>query len=159
MDISFRTDQGRFNYRVCGIILRDGKLLTMRDELSPYAYLPGGRVKMHETAEEAIVRELREELHIEARIARPLWFCQSFFTDAANGERYHEICLYYLVEDDKNLLPSDSFSISDNGHEHVFTWIPLPELKNYDLVPEFIKEKMWNLPEKMEMLTERECKT
>ena len=32
----------------------------MHDERSPYFYLPGGRVKMGETANQAVVREIRE---------------------------------------------------------------------------------------------------
>ena len=32
MDISFKTGEGRFNYRVCGIIVHAGKLLVMRDD-------------------------------------------------------------------------------------------------------------------------------
>lgn len=51
MDLTFKTDQGRFNYRVCAIIIHDGKILSMHDECSPYYYLPGGRVDLHETAE------------------------------------------------------------------------------------------------------------
>ncbi len=36
MDISFKVDGVKFNYRVCAIIIADGKLLAMRDERSPY---------------------------------------------------------------------------------------------------------------------------
>ena len=56
MDISFQTPQGRFNLRVCAVIVHDGRLLTMRDGICDYAYLPGGRVQLHETAEQAILR-------------------------------------------------------------------------------------------------------
>lgn len=155
MDISFKTGSGRFNYRVCGVIMRNNSLLIMRDEQSPYAYLPGGRVQLHETAESALLRELQEELQIQAKLLHALWFCQSFFTDAANGERYHEICIYYLVNIDHTPLASspESFSISENGHQHSFAWIPLDELKNIDLVPEFIKEEILHLPEHPVMLT------
>ncbi len=73
MDISFKTEEGKFNYRVCGIILSGGKILAMRDERSPYYYLPGGRVTMGETAENAVIREIREELNVTPKIVRPLW--------------------------------------------------------------------------------------
>ena len=82
MDISFEAGNEKFNYRVCAVILNDGKILAMQDERSPYFYLPGGRVKLGETAEEAVVREIKEELNITARIVRPLWLNQSFFVTA-----------------------------------------------------------------------------
>ena len=50
MDISFAAGEKKFNYRVAAVILNGGKLLAMRDEYSPYYYLPGGRVKLGETA-------------------------------------------------------------------------------------------------------------
>ena len=67
MDITFHTGEGRFNYRVCAIFLHQNKVLAMRDERSPYYYLPGGRVALGETAQDALQRELQEELDISAR--------------------------------------------------------------------------------------------
>ena len=94
MDITFKTSKGRFNYRVCAIIIHENKLLAMKDEHSPYSYLPGGRVKLHETSEQAILRELKEELKIDCDIIRPLWLNQNFFTEDVNKEQYHELCLF-----------------------------------------------------------------
>lgn len=79
MDISFKTKEGRFNYRVGAIMIHDQKVLMMKDEGSSYFYVPGGRVKMNETAETAVLRELKEELGIDGEIIRPLWLNQSFF--------------------------------------------------------------------------------
>ena len=64
IDLSFVSGKEKFNYRVCAVILSEGKLLAMHDERSPYYYLPGGRVQMGETAEAAVVREVQEELEI-----------------------------------------------------------------------------------------------
>ncbi len=44
-DISCIIGGDRFNYRVCGIMFHDDRILAMHDERSPYCYLPGGRVK------------------------------------------------------------------------------------------------------------------
>lgn len=96
MDITFQSNQQKFNYRVCGMMIHDGKILAMQDERSPYFYLPGGRVKLGETAEEAVIRELREELGITPKILRPLWLCQSFFREEVDRLHYHELCIFFL---------------------------------------------------------------
>ena len=56
MDISFKTKDGKFNYRVCRIIIHDHKILAMHDDRSPYFYLPGERVHFNETVEDVIIR-------------------------------------------------------------------------------------------------------
>ncbi len=61
MDITFKTEQGRFNYRMCAIIIHNEKILAMKDEHAPYYYLPGGRVNLNETAESAVLREVKDE--------------------------------------------------------------------------------------------------
>ena len=48
MDISFKVNNEKFNYRVCAMIISDNKILAMHDERSPYFYLPGGRVELGE---------------------------------------------------------------------------------------------------------------
>ena len=98
MDISFGIENKKFNYRVCAIIINNGKILAMKDGISPYFYLPGGRVKIGETAEYALLRECREELDAEPEIIRPLWLNQAFFTEDVSGIRFHEICVYFLVD-------------------------------------------------------------
>lgn len=81
IDLSFVSGKEKFNYRVCAVIISEGKLLAMHDERSPYYYLPGGRVQMGETAEAAVAREVQEELAVTPEIIRPLWLNQAFFTE------------------------------------------------------------------------------
>lgn len=64
-------------HAVAGLLIRDGKLLVAeRPEGKPYSgfwEFPGGKLEEHELGEEAIKRELREELGIEV-IEAESWF-------------------------------------------------------------------------------------
>ena len=158
MDLTFQTPEGRFNYRVCAVILYEDRLLVMQDERSPYYYLPGGRVTLHETVENAILRELREELEINAEIVRPLWLSQSFFEEDVSHQRYHEICLYYLMDISKTdlLEKGGQFVLQERHHVHRFRWLPLEQLEGEYLYPLFIKERIFDLPSQLTLLTEFE---
>ena len=68
MDLTFKTKGGIFNYRVCAVIKHNNKLLAMKNNNTPYYFLPGGRVTLHESADAAIKRELKEELGIKAKL-------------------------------------------------------------------------------------------
>lgn len=154
MDITFNTEQGRFNYRVCGMIIHEGKILAMHDQRSPYYYLPGGRVQLGETVEEAVLREIREELEIDAKIVRPLWFNQGFFTEDVSGEQFHEICIYFLMDISHTDLLSKGkqFVLSENNQRHTFEWLEFDRLKDEYFYPIFLKEKIFDLPEKLTII-------
>jgi 8-oxo-dGTP diphosphatase len=61
--------------RVCGAILRDDHILMVhhRDASREYWTLPGGGIEAGETPEEAVVREVREETGLAARVVRFLY--------------------------------------------------------------------------------------
>ena len=125
MDVTFEVANQKFNYRVCGIIIDNQKILAMRDECSPYYYLPGGRVKLGETAEESIQREMLEELQISPKIIRPLWLDQSFFAEDVNQKHYHELCLYFLLDVTQTDLftRGNEFTHIKGVHTHHFSWV------------------------------------
>ena len=158
MDITFETEAGRFNYRVCAVLLDGGRILAMHDERSPYYYLPGGRVRMGERAEDAVLREVREELGIEARIVRPLWLSQSFFNEDVAHVDYHELCLYFLVDASATdlLTRGDRFRGPELRHVHDFEWLPFERLKDEYFYPLFLKTEIFHLPEQLTLRTDRE---
>ena len=158
MDITFETDEGRFNYRVCAVLLDEERILAMHDERSPYWYLPGGRVRMGERAEDAVLREVREELGIEARILRPLWLSQSFFTEDVARADYHELCLYFLLDVSGTdlLARGDRFRGPERRHVHDFAWLPFERLKDEYFYPLFLKTDIYHLPEQLTLRTDRE---
>lgn len=158
MDITFQSSDGKFNYRVCAMMISDGKILAMHDQRSPYFYLPGGRVQMGETAEDAVVREVEEELHITPQIVRPLWLNQSFFTEDVDGQSYHELCIYFLMDiTGTDILSRGEFFTSSEGKRtHTFEWLPFERLKGDYFYPLFLKEEIFHLPDAFTLRTERE---
>lgn len=154
-DCSFAAVGGRFYYCARAIIIRSGKLLVLKDDVAPHYYLPGGKVAMGETAEEAVVREVAEELGAKAEIVRPLWLCQNFFTQSVTGERYHELGLYFLT-DICGGVPCGSFTVKEGAHTLSFEWVELEKLKDVFFYPEFIRHEILNLPENLTIVIEKE---
>ena len=147
MDISFVSGQDKFNYRVCAILLSGNKVLAMHDERSPYYYLPGGRVRMGETAEHAVVREVEEELRIRPTILRPLWLNQSFFKEDVDHLNYHEICIYYLMDISQTEImeKGERFTLHEGHHLHDFEWLAFERLRDEYFYPLFLKTDIYHL--------------
>lgn len=157
MNISFKTDEGRFNYRVAGIIIYDNKLLIMKDEDSPYYYIPGGRVAMNELSEDAIVREIREELNTEVKVNRMLWVNENFFHEEQLNENFHEICFYYLLDmaDNELINKGEKFIFKEDGkYTHTFCWKDIDKIKDLNIYPLLIKNNISQIPQVIEHLVE-----
>ncbi|MBQ8135500.1 MAG: NUDIX domain-containing protein [Clostridia bacterium] len=156
-DLTFKTKDGTFNYRVCAVMIHDSKILAMRDSGISHYYLPGGRVRINETAENALLRELKEELDIDitAEMIRPLWLAQGFFRLDNSGEQYHELALYFLVDISKTDLSArgESFILNEGEKSHRFDWLKFEELETKYFYPLFLKKEIFHLPESLKMIT------
>ncbi len=83
--------------RVCAAILRNNEILMVRHQHDGRAYwtLPGGGVELGETNEQAVLREVREETHLEGSVQRYLF-----------AEPYPAgLCLCFLVAVDAAQTP------------------------------------------------------
>lgn len=158
MDISFISGNDKFNYRVCAMIISGNKILAMHDERSPYYFLPGGRVKIGETAEDAVIREVQEELGIVPKITRALWLNQAFFKEDIDNLNYHELCIYFLMDisDTALLLRGEKFTTNEGDRTHTFEWLEFNRLKNEYFYPSFLKNDIFNLPNRFTIRTEIE---
>lgn len=157
MDISIGADHQRFNYRACAVILSNNKILALHGARMPYYYLPGGRVAIGETAEHAVIREVQEEIGISASILRPLWLNQAFY-DGDDNIRYHELCIYFLMDISNTDLLSrgKSFTVSEGTRVHTFEWLDFDCLDTLNFVPRFLKKYIFHLPEQFMIRTETE---
>lgn len=155
MDLTFRTEYGKFNFRVGAVIIKDNKVLVVKNENAPYYYSVGGRVKFGESCEQAVMREVKEELGITLEILRPAFFHESFFDEVVTGEHYHEVCMYYLMKPPLDISKIRCFSVTDNGSKESLEWLPIQELDNYCVFPEFFKKELLNLTQNIRCIVDK----
>ena len=92
---------------------------------------------------------------MEPDIIRPLWLAENFFTEDVKQEKYHELCLYFLMDISgiELLTRGEDFERTEGKHHHTFEWIPFERLRGEYLYPLFIKERIYSLPKHLELLT------
>lgn len=139
--LSFLTQGIRFNARAAAIVLHRGHLLLHRLESDGFWSLPGGRIEPGEAASDAVVRELQEEVGIDAQCHELAFIVENFFMH--QGEPGHEIGLYFFVQLLEPCRLSDT-TISHVGTEGTrrleYRWFPLAELSACPLYPAFLRD-------------------
>ena len=80
--------------RVAAIIVKNGKILLVSDDISNKFYPPGGKIEEGESHEEALTRELKEELNVKLISSKFLIMCEGLHV--ASGLPQKEYC--YLVK-------------------------------------------------------------
>lgn len=141
MDCTFETEQGKFNFRVGVIIVKDGKALMARNpnDRRAYYYSVGGRVQYGEEMTAAVIRELKEETGIDCEVDRLVCIHENFFVDSF-GVPYHEISAYFTIKENDQLMQIENGHLTDHGPEGEYlTWIDLKHSDGLTLYPAFIK--------------------
>lgn len=131
--------------RTAGILIRDGKLLVQRDKGGNEYALPGGHVKLGETTVNGLIREYKEETGADIEVGRLLWTEECFWE--WNGTQRHNIAFYYLIElcNRSDIPDTGEFVPHRDNHNVVLGWMPVDELSNVTIYPEFIKEAIHEL--------------
>lgn len=158
MDITLKTECGKFNMRAVGVVVYNDKLLVYQNEGYPYKCLPGGRIQFGEPAEAAVLREMKEEIGIDAEIIRPLWLNQAFFTEDVEQTQFHELCFYFLMKLPTAFLEShqSSFVTKEGKKIHKFEWLSFNDIANTYLYPTFLKDEIFNLPDSLQLRIEQQ---
>lgn len=140
--IRLKTEDFYFKFRCAGLIIKNNKVLVVEMDNNGYYCLPGGYVEVGETTEEAVIRELKEEIGKDVRILGYLGMIENYFT-TKSLRRMHEISCYYLMELIED-VPTEDFSLIENDKGYIvkldFKWIDINEIDNYIIKPKFLKE-------------------
>ncbi|HRH77879.1 MAG TPA: NUDIX hydrolase [Cellvibrionaceae bacterium] len=154
--ICFDTVEGRFNFRSVAVIIHSDHILIHRAVEDNFWALPGGRVEFFENSDLTVKREMIEELGLECEVVRQLWHVENFFE--YNALKFHELANYFLVSFARQpLIESEiDFKGLETSVNLLFRWVPLVNLKSYNLKPEFLIDKLIDLPNSLECLKVKE---
>ena len=145
----------RFNLRVAGVAYGPNGVLLQQAVGTDFWFLPGGRVELLESADEALRRELHEELGVEVTVERLLWVVENFFT--LEGRRFHELGLYFQVALPPGVPAAGQFLGREPDVPLVFAWFPLERLADVVLHPSFLRTALAHPPASVRHLVHRDA--
>ncbi|HEL1972975.1 NUDIX hydrolase [Streptococcus suis] len=137
MDFRTRIDNQIFGVRATALIIKDGKIFLTKDSKGRY-YTIGGAIVVNETAQDAAVREVKEELGVDNRVNQLAFVVENQFTH--EGIDFHNIEFHFIVEPIGE-MPEEMI---EGKLKQPCEWIALDKLVNLDVVPVFLAEELPN---------------
>ena len=114
---------------VAGVIIEDDRVVLVRRGRPP-AYgewsLPGGAVELGETLEEAVTREVEEEVGIKVDVVEVVAVLDRIFLDKEGRVQFHYVLMDFLCTRRTGKLAASSDAIS-------CAYVPLSALTRYRL--------------------------
>ena len=113
------------------LILREDEVLLAHSKGEDNTFLPGGHVEFAEFTEEALKRELREELGVETEVLGFLGALEYRFIH--RNEAHHEINLIFHVEIEGGASRRQEMESKEPKLE--FLWTKIGEIERFNLLP------------------------
>jgi len=110
---------------VSAFVRKDDKFLLTYDPKFEFWRVPGGRPTYGEKVEDALKREIKEELSIEISIDKFLGFGQDIVTHLFDKKLITRLILYFECH-----IISGEMKKSEEVTD--FAWLTLEEIKNHD---------------------------
>ncbi len=108
--------------------------------------------KLNETSIEAVVRETFEETGFNFEINKLVFIQERFLK--YNGKNHHEIVFFYLMKyNNINIIDG---TYTDQGEKETLHWLSIDELKQINIVPDFLKNNLSNISENIIHIISRE---
>lgn len=141
MDLRFLVDGMKLNVRSGIIIIKDNKILLHKNDNKDNYCLPGGGVKFLESSEEAIIREIKEEVNLDIKVEEFVTTIESIFEK--DGIKFHEI---YFIYKGSFINDIDTNKIIKNieGKPIKYGFVDLDKIDDYYILPVIIKDIIKN---------------
>lgn len=151
MDIGMKTPEGGFSLRAAALIINNNQLLAVKHNNYDGFYTIGGGIKVNETSTDAAIREASEETGYLFPVDRLVFIQERFYN--TNNTCHHEVVFFYLMKSTDVRIENET--CTDQEEERLY-WLPIDELHNTNLVPEFLRTALTNIPEKVVHIITRE---
>lgn len=154
--------EGVLTLRCAGICQHNNKILFHRPETDSDFALPGGGIDFGEAAEEALRREMREELGATIETKQVRFVIENFFEH--NGKKWHEIGIYIdfdFVGRAVEFYQMPSFiGVEDRGGAQnpsrlVFEWVSLEQIEKIPVKPDVLKRYLGQQDLSLQFLSHR----
>ncbi|HEP1831971.1 TPA: NUDIX hydrolase [Streptococcus suis] len=135
MDFRTRHDNQIFGVRATGLVVQDGKLYLVKSPEGLY-YTLGGAIQLGETTEEAVQREMKEEIGIDVEVGPLAFIVENQFT--LQEKSYHQIEFLYIVTP----LSNPATNLEEGNSVRQCEWVTFADLEKLDLNPAFLKTEL-----------------
>lgn len=134
-DLSIIIDGVKFNFRVGLLVKMKKQVLVECNQDYDFVVLPGGRVKTLESSEDALIREINEEMKIDLTNYNLefIGIDENFFE--LDNIKYHELYFIYKIEIDENNEDFKDGMINYDSKVNYYKWVDILDLKEVNLLP------------------------
>jgi len=121
-----------------GLILHKNRILLIHriNRGKIYYVLPGGHSESGESAEETLIREIKEETNLDITISRHMWTFHNKFDNSENE-------IFLITQFSDNLrLGGPELAMNSKKDEFILEWHDLAQIRKLNLVPPLLKQKI-----------------
>ncbi len=137
-DIKFQEPRSHIHLISRGLLLRGDDVILCRVKDAKWFFLPGGHIEDGESAKQALLRELQEEIgDADYNINSFIGVCENIFSLEKNVFQ-HEINIIFAVD-----VPEKTSLETKEDHIE-FVNIPQKDLLEYKILPTTLKEGVIN---------------
>jgi ADP-ribose pyrophosphatase YjhB (NUDIX family) len=135
-------------FLVRALIIKNRKILVCQTQGRGYFFLPGGHVEFGETMQDALRREMYEEMDAKVLKSQFIGGVENLFEQG--GERKHEVSFVFHVDIDLDVVASKEEHIS-------FYWFTMEDFINRNVLPPALKDAIvqWTAEKEAFFIEER----